>query len=157
MKCIIYEAETRALDPVGGSFAIVNHLKQSIRETETHLILIRHQLAVCRARQYQPQFFDFLQEDVNIAHDHHQATHTNSLSLHQEPHQEPQPMDADHLLQQPSQADDIGQSSQRNDQTLQFMPRERLDLRFVPSTHLFIHIYISIAKKFRFFLVFINS
>ncbi|GLT77872.1 hypothetical protein SLA2020_494270 [Shorea laevis] len=145
MKCIIYEANMRALDPVGGCCAIVRHLSHSILENQTQLNRIRHQLAKISE---EPQFFHLLQQDVNIA----QTTHNNSVSLsslHQEvPHQE-QPFDINDHLQEEGLNSCAAQDSLSLSLSLSSSThvnhgaghQERsVDIRFVPSTHAVVHI-----------------
>lgn len=51
MKTLIYQAEVRVKDPVGGCCRIISELQQRIKILEAEYRLLLEQLAVCRAQK----------------------------------------------------------------------------------------------------------
>ncbi|EOY29909.1 LOB domain-containing 22-like protein [Theobroma cacao] len=50
MKSIVFEANTRANDPVGGCYGIISDLKMQIDWVKAERDLVLHQLAICKAQ-----------------------------------------------------------------------------------------------------------
>ncbi|XVF35332.1 hypothetical protein REPUB_Repub18cG0136400 [Reevesia pubescens] len=50
MKCLIYQANARANDPVGGCYRIIQDLKRQIDWNKAELELVLQQLAICKAQ-----------------------------------------------------------------------------------------------------------
>ncbi|CAH9076884.1 unnamed protein product [Cuscuta europaea] len=48
MRTIIFESDVRALDPVGGCYAIIRHLQHQIDQTQAELDLVLTHIAYCR-------------------------------------------------------------------------------------------------------------
>ncbi|MED6109220.1 hypothetical protein PIB30_031425 [Stylosanthes scabra] len=85
METIIYQAEMRAYDPVGGCFRLIQHLQSQIEYYQAELQLVLHHLALLKTQaQAQQQSLDCegIQEDQ-----YYEATNmdsNNSSSITQE-------------------------------------------------------------------------
>ncbi|THF94290.1 hypothetical protein TEA_023441 [Camellia sinensis var. sinensis] len=50
MRTIIFQSDVRASDPVGGCYRIIRDLQRQIDYTQTELVIVLQQLAICRAQ-----------------------------------------------------------------------------------------------------------
>ncbi|KAK2966407.1 hypothetical protein RJ640_003677 [Escallonia rubra] len=79
MKSMIYQANVRAVDPVGGCYRVVSELEQELVRARGELDCVLHQLAICRAEaqlamHQSPSlgYFGPMQGLSEMAHPHHQ-------------------------------------------------------------------------------------
>ncbi|KAA8521274.1 hypothetical protein F0562_011980 [Nyssa sinensis] len=55
VKCMIFHADVRAADPVGGCFRVIQELQRQIGRGKAELDLVLQQLAICRAQAQEMQ------------------------------------------------------------------------------------------------------
>ncbi|XP_010262241.1 PREDICTED: LOB domain-containing protein 22 [Nelumbo nucifera] len=78
MRSIIYQANARAKDPVGGCLRIVRRLNQQIDRETMELKLVLRQLAFYRAHAHQQQQYQIpMQETASLFHHLHHGTLIN--------------------------------------------------------------------------------
>ncbi|XP_076923701.1 uncharacterized protein LOC143585911 [Bidens hawaiensis] len=101
MRTIMYQADVRAHDPIGGCYRIIRELQRQIEISRAELEIVLHQLAFCRAHA----------QNVN-----NNNNNDNNNHLHEPQHQHQHQHQHDQLLIEGVDFDlDLGQMGQQKD------------------------------------------